>query len=401
MSISPKKKLSSGKELFLSICLMAGEISSDTVKAMKGDYGEATVSEKYIYYFKSKGYLAKIGEGSNYGFILTRKGYEYAQAKLPHKHNYNIYEYLDSHIYETRRREKRRQFSLILYYLYKNGIDITDHSADVEAIFNNQPVNVVKPFFASLKELSRSNTRTSTAYGTRAFGAIVTPQKVVVIYSSSKAANLLPQVEAAFHTSLISSLREAAAPYCIPNNVEYLFMFKNFDDFADAFSLEGKNNGRASCTYRCFTQSYLLTKTTYSYIMRKSAYTILDILNPEKVAVIDRLFIEAYSVKPFASKGLAQFHVAGHYQDTSIPVFIAWTLSPTILTSILTYIQTDGFGEDDEVYICCFDENEQALFEVTGQDRKVANHVSTCTLSKKEIDVYLAEEPSAYSDFKA
>ena len=116
MSVTVNKPLSYAKELFLSITLVAQEISSDTVKEMKKDFGESIIRNSVIRILKSKGYIQKVGKSSDYGYVLTGDGYDYVRIKMPDKFPYHIFQF-PTHIYDRARRVKRRQMSMVLYNL--------------------------------------------------------------------------------------------------------------------------------------------------------------------------------------------------------------------------------------------------------------------------------------------
>ena len=59
MSITVNKQLSSAKELFLSVALMAQEISSETVREMKKDFGDSVIRNSLIKTLKKRGYIQK------------------------------------------------------------------------------------------------------------------------------------------------------------------------------------------------------------------------------------------------------------------------------------------------------------------------------------------------------
>ena len=83
MSVTVNKHLSPAKELFLSIALVAQEISSETVKELKTDFGEKLIRNSVIRVLKKKGYIQKIGENGSYGYVLTGDGYDYVRIKFP------------------------------------------------------------------------------------------------------------------------------------------------------------------------------------------------------------------------------------------------------------------------------------------------------------------------------
>ena len=83
MSVTVNKQLSPAKELFLSIALVAQEISSETVRKMKEDYSDSIIRNSVIKILKKKGYIQRIGEHGSYGYVLTGDGYDYVRIKFP------------------------------------------------------------------------------------------------------------------------------------------------------------------------------------------------------------------------------------------------------------------------------------------------------------------------------
>ena len=98
MSITANKPLSPAKELFLSIALVAGEVSDETVREMKKDFDENTVRKTVINILKKNGYIVRVGEKRFYGYALTDSGFNYLQIKLPNKFLYHIFFANMSHI---------------------------------------------------------------------------------------------------------------------------------------------------------------------------------------------------------------------------------------------------------------------------------------------------------------
>ena len=180
MSVTVNKQLSIAKELFLSIALVAQEISSEIVKMMKEDYSDSIIRNSVIKSLKKKGYIQKIGERGSYGYALTGDGYDYVRIKFPDKFQYHIFQ-TPSHIYERELRGKRRQMSSVLYNLFREGVDFSDHAAELAEIFNGEAGNVSKPFFITTKEMTYVHSRLNTTYGTRLYGVIVTQSKFVLL----------------------------------------------------------------------------------------------------------------------------------------------------------------------------------------------------------------------------
>ena len=222
MSVTVNKPLSLAKELFLSIALVAQEISSDTVKEMKKDFGESVIRNSVIRILTNKGYIQKVGERSEYGYVLTGDGYDYVRIKMPDKFPYLIFR-APTHIYDRVRRVKRRQMSLVLYYLYREGVAFGNHLTELDAMINGEPTELKEPFFVTQREISQSSTQLNTAYGTRFFGVIVTQTKIIIVYSPSKNKNLFARTESGFYQSITCAFSAAAAPYHLPSNIEYIY----------------------------------------------------------------------------------------------------------------------------------------------------------------------------------
>ena len=129
MSVTVNKPLSLAKELFLSIALVAQEISSDTVKEMKKDFGESVIRNSVIRILTNKGYIQKIGERSEYGYVLTGDGYDYVRIKMPDKFPYRIFR-APTHIYDRVRRVKRRQMSLVAFFCHTKGNQPIQHPTE-------------------------------------------------------------------------------------------------------------------------------------------------------------------------------------------------------------------------------------------------------------------------------
>lgn len=275
MSVTVNKPLSLAKELFLSIALVAQEISSDTVKEMKKDFGESVIRNSVIRILTNKGYIQKIGERSEYGYVLTGDGYDYVRIKMPDKFPYRIFR-APTHIYDRVRRVKRRQMSLVLYYLYREGVAFGNHLTELDAMINGEPTELKEPFFVTQREISQSSTQLNTAYGTRFFGVIVTQTKIIIVYSPSKNKNLFARTESGFYQSITCAFSAAAAPYHLPSNIEYIYFYQTDEDVMDSFSEKGKRNVHTASTYRMYINSSL--KQSYIYRMNGRSFRLSDIL---------------------------------------------------------------------------------------------------------------------------
>ena len=342
MSVTVNKPLSHAKELFLSIALVAQEISSDTVKEMKKDFGESVVRNSVIRILTNKGYIQKVGDRSDYGYVLTGDGYDYVRIKMPDKFPYHIFR-VPTHIYDRVRRVKRRQMSLVLYYLYREGVAFGNHLTELDAMINGEPTELKEPFFVTQREISQSSTQLNTAYGTRFFGVIVTQTN-----------------------------------------------YQTDEDVMDSFSEKGKRNVHTASTYRMYINSSL--KQSYIYRMNGRSFRLSDILDTDKRKKIDAVFTEYYEVQPRAASHPKGVPICGFYRNTDIPVFMLWDLSPSALVSAIDYTRQPGFGIDGKVYLMCFEEDAGLIAEILNMDRHLAKHFAICDLPYQEVMQYINGE---------
>lgn len=280
MSITANKPLSPVKELFLSIALVAGEVSDETVREMKRDFDEHTIRNSVIGILKKRGYIIRIGERDFYGYVLTGAGYDYMQIKMPDKFLYHIYSSNTSHIYDKDRRLKRRQLSLVLYHLYREGVDFSNHIEKMNQILSGKKVMVEKPFFVTTRELSYVHTRLNTAYGFRLYGMIVTNENFIMVYAPSADCNLHARIEMGMYQSFCAALPNASAPYNVSANIEYLYMYKNTADAVDSFCEAGKRNAMTASTFRLYSKQFL--KTSYLYVMNRHTYRLAVIFENQR-----------------------------------------------------------------------------------------------------------------------
>ena len=389
MSVTVNKPLSHAKELFLSIALVAQEISSDTVKEMKNDFGESVIRNSVIRILKNKGYIQKLGERSDYGYVLTGDGYDYLRIKMPDKFPYHIFR-VPTHIYDRVRRVKRRQMSLVLYYLYREGMAFGNHLTELDAMINGESAEIKEPFFVTQREISQSSTQLNTAYGTRFFGVIVTQTKIIIVYAPSKNKNLYARTESGFYQSIQCAFSNAAAPYNLPSNIEYIYFYQTDEDVMDSFSEKGKRNVHTASTYRVYFNSRL--KQSYIYRMNGRSFRLSDILDTDKRKAIDAVFTEYYEVQPRAASYPKDVPICGFYRNSNIPVFMLWDLSPSALVSAIDYTRQPGFGIDGKVYLMCFEEDAGLIAEILNTDRHLAKHFAICDLPYQEVMQYINGE---------
>ena len=136
MSVTINKRISREKEVFLSVCLLAGEVSSETIRRMKRDFGESRIKNNVIQSLSKSGYITKVGYKSNYGYQLTDNGLEYLKIKFPKKYDYSMYAKSHAYIYKQTIRERARQLSMVLYTMTKQGVSIENNNDIVSNILN-------------------------------------------------------------------------------------------------------------------------------------------------------------------------------------------------------------------------------------------------------------------------
>ena len=389
MSVTVNKHLSPAKELFLSIALVAQEISSETVKELKTDFGEKLIRNSVIRVLKKKGYIQKIGENGSYGYVLTGDGYDYVRIKFPDKFQYQIFQ-TPSHIYDRELRGKRRQMSSVLYNLFREGVDFSDHAAELAAIFNGETCVVSKPFFITTKEMTYVHSRMNTTYGTRLYGVIVTQSKFFLLYAPSIEKNLHARIESGLYQSVKNALSYAAAPYNLPVNNEYLYMYQSDADIVDSFSEIGKRSAQTASTYRMYVKSLL--KEAHIFRMNGSTYRLSDVFDENRKRAINAAFMEYYEVKPRPRSNMGECNISGYYRNTDIPVFMVWDLSPSALVSAMEYTRQKGFGINGQVYLLCFEEDAKLIADILNLDRKMAKHFSVCDLPYQEVIRYINGE---------
>ena len=293
-------------------------------------------------------------------------------------------------IYDRELRGKRRQMSSVIYNLFREGVDFSDHAAELAAIFNGETVAVSKPFFITTKEMTFVHSRLNTTYGTRLYGAIVTRSKFILLYAPSIEKNLHARIESGLYQSVKNALSYAAAPYNLPVNNEYLYMYQSDADIVDSFSEIGKRSAQTASTYRMYVKSLL--KEAHIFRMNGSTYRLSDVFDENRKRAINAAFMEYYEVKPRPRSNMGECNISGYYRNTDIPVFMVWDLSPSALVSAMEYTRQKGFGINGQVYLLCFEEDAKLIADILNLDRKMAKHFSVCDLPYQEVIRYINGE---------
>lgn len=280
--------------------------------------------------------------------------------------------------------------SMVLYNLYREGFDFSNRLAELSALFDGSLTTVEQPFFVSAKEMTYAHSRLNTTYGSRLYGAIVTAEKFYLLYAPSTEKNLHARIETGLYQSMKTALSEAAAPYNLPANTEYLYFYLSHNDLVDSFSELGKRSVQTASTCRMYQKSVM--KQSHIYRMNCNTYRLTDLFDENRRRAINAVFMEYYEVKPRMPRYSADAHICGYYRNTDIPVYMVWDLSPSALVSAMDYTRQKGFGIEGKVYMMCFEEDSKAISDILNNDRRMAKHFAVCDLPYHEVIRYINGE---------
>lgn len=399
MSISAKKILSREKELFLSIALLAGEVSSDTIRWMKRDYGESKIKNNVIQSLKKDGYIFKVGYKSNYGYQLSEAGLRYFKTKLPNKYDFDSFSRSNAYIYKEALRERARQLSMILYTLYKQDVSLENHMNEVSNIFNGYDVTVREPFFISSRQIRDLNVRFASLYGARIYGYVFCSTKILAVYAPDVNHNLSQTQEEAFSASVINMLKHACYPFCEVQNYQILYLFKSPMDIVDSFSMKDKINKRMPITRRVFEKFIL--KKSYIFFMDNNPYTLNEILYGNEGTAIDESFIEYFQLTEYKKKNIDDLYIDGLYYDyknnRDVPTVICWTLSPSAIISAINFCRNKTEKTGKEILILCFEEQVSVLRNICDINKSIGSHIAIAELPSSDVHKLLRGEIRAIS----
>lgn len=379
MSVTINKRISREKEVFLSVCLLAGEVSSETIRRMKRDFGESRIKNNVIQSLSKSGYITKVGYKSNYGYQLTDNGLEYLKIKFPKKYDYSMYAKSHAYIYKQTIRERARQLSMVLYTMTKQGVSIENNNDIVSNILNGYEVHVERPFFITTKALRELNVRFTSLYGARIFGYIISSQKIVAIYAPDKEHHLSLKQEEAMTTALLNVLKYSCAPYNNQRNYEILYMFSNHGDVVDSFIVGDKINNRLPITKRVY-EKYIY-KQSYIFFMDDNPYTLKQILDNKYIESINNVFKNTYGLTEFEVSSLSSINIHGYYNNDGIdiPTAICWTFSPSVILGLVQYCKQE-LAKDEKVMILCFVEQLSMIKDVLKINKKISGHILAAEL---------------------
>lgn len=386
MSVTINKPISKEKELFLAICLLAGEISSQTIRRMKVDYGISKVKNAIIQPLAKRGYIFKVGTKSNYGYHLTNKGLEYLKIKVPNKYNYDVYTDSNAYVYKTPIRERARQSSMVLYTLAREGIDIGNHYSEARNIINGYKEKIERPFFITPKVMWSLNYHLQGIYGSRVYGFVFTAEKIIAVYAPDKEHNLLARSEKSLADTITNILSEAAIPpYNNQHNYEVLYLYNTFADTVESFSVKDKINAKQPITKRVY--DIFKYKNSYIYFMDKNPYSLWDVIDNTYRSEIDEIFKRRFRLADHKIKGGNSIYIRNIYEN-ELPTVICWTLNPASIQLTMTYCREE-IEKGDRVLFICFSEQEPVLRKILDINKTVSSRIDVLTIDSKSVYDYI------------
>ena len=379
MSISEKKRLSEKKELFLAICLISGEISSETIRRMKADFGDTQIKNNVIQSLRKDGYIKRVNrKNAGYGYQLTSSGLAYMKIKFPERYEYDLFSESKAYAYDENVRYRNTTLSAILYYLSRSGVELTNHAETMRKLFRGEHINVDAPFFITTKQMKMINRRFIPVYGYRIFGWIITQYAIYAVYFSDSQHPIHLSHEENVHVSLSITLQYAQSPYSVPHNYRFLFLFENEDDFINSFvgyrREETKNKFTAS-----MYQEYRY-KNTSACIMSNPDSFLPYILDNQIADKINESFEDIFDLT--CTRVTNFFYNFRFFYNDDIRTAICWTLSPTTIIEAFDLCNPDVIGED-EVGFLCFEESVDILKRLFKRHR-ASDLIKFGQLSKEE-----------------
>ena len=356
MSVTINKPISKLKELFLAICLLSGEISAETIRKMKQDYGETQIKNNIIQSLKMDGYIKRISRKENgYGYQLTDLGLEYMKIKLPEKYNYDCFSGSNAYRYDKNVRYRNLTMSLLLYYLAQSQIDLSNNVDKVATIIKGGDVSVEQPFFISIKEMRKIHIRMLPHYGYRVFGWIVTHNSFLAVYLTDPQHPICIGREMNVHRSMQNILSYSKNDYSQPLNYRFLFLFRNNNDYIESFvGYKGRD------TRHNFTSSvYWKYKLKYSAacIIEDGYDNISCIINNTYSQKINDTFIVSYNLSYY---GISNSYQQFRYLYDDYRTAICWNLNPATIIEAFDMCRND-LDDNEGIVILCFEESFELL----------------------------------------
>ena len=381
MAVPVNRKISKEKEVFLAICLLAGEISAEVVRQMKKDFGEVKVKNGIIQTLTADGYIKKINRRTGYGYQLTPKGVEYFKSKCPNKYDYDNYSDSSAFKYNEGVRYRNLTMSSILYYLWKSGVTLTNNMETAYKILNFKEVSVETPFFISTKQMKKLHVRFQAVYGYRIYGWIYTRRAVWGVYFPDAHHPIYMGREKAVYTSMNTVFQYSKPPYCTPQNNRFLFLYKNENDYINSFNgYDGFDTPSKFTAYFYLEYHY---KTICTCLMTESN-NLAYMLDDGYYYRINDVFEGSFELK----KAQINSHFFRYrYTCEEDRTAIVWDLNPTVITETIDLCHNNNYY-DDYFLLLCFDESVD-LLERLLKKHHVDRQVEIDHLPRQEVLDYI------------
>lgn len=390
-----ERNISELKELFLVLCLMSKEVSMETMRMIKSDYGEQHVARCIINKLIQEGIIQKIKHTKGYSYILTDNGYEYIKRKFPKKYNYGIYQKTDRDSYDEATRVRNQKLSTLLYYLYRQGVSLENHFNNAVALFNGKSIFVNEPFFVSLKELRHIDGNFKSIFGCSVYGCVISKASITVVYAPDGKRQLRFSNEMAFKELLIKLLENAKSPYNDSRNYNVLYLYTSVADIKSSFTVQGnKSDKKVSQTRVCYQKlnycnAYIVNATTPVWKLNevgKAGSKILEV------------FVECFNLQPY-NKTLKTMFADGIYQegDKKALASVIWNLNPQKILDAMTYVykrrsnQSDKHQKSDLVMLC-YEEQIPTLQAILQNNKQVSNKIVVVGIKRNDVLKYLNGE---------
>lgn len=381
MSVTVNKRISKEKELFLAICLLAGEIGAEVIREMKQDFGDVKVKNGVIQTLNTDGYIKRINRRTGYGYQLTPKGLEYMKIKFPDKYDYDNYTDSNAFKYNDSVRYRNLTMSFILYFLWKSGVSLSNQMKTADRILNFKEVSVETPFFISTKQMKKLHVRFRAVYGYRIYGWIFTRDAVWGVYYPDAHHPIYMSREKAVYNSMSTVFQYSKHPYCIPQNYRFLFLYKDENDFINSF--KGYDGFDTPSKFTASFYREYRYKTICTCIMTESN-NLPYILDDEYSYRIDDVFEGSYELE----KAQINSHFFRYrYLCEKDRTAICWDLNPTVITETIDLCHNSNYY-DDYLLLLCFDESVE-LLERLLKRHHVDRQVEVAHLPRQEVLEYI------------
>lgn len=396
-----ERNISDLKELFLTLCLMSKEVSMETMRMIKADYGEQHVARCIINKLNQDGIIQKIKHAKGYSYILTDDGYEYIKRKFPKKYNYGIYQKTDRDSYDEVTRAKNQKTSSLLYYLYRQNVSLENHFNNAVALFNGQSVSVNEPFFVSLKELRHIDGNFKSIFGCGVYGCIISKTSITVVYAPDGRHQLRFSNELAFKELLIKLLGNAKPPYNDSRSYNVLYLYTSVADIKNSFTVQGNKvtDKRVSQTRVCYQKlnychSYIVNAANPVWKLNEVGKTENKVLG---------VFLECFDLQP-CDKAIHTMFADGIYKegDKKALASVIWNLNPQKILDAMTYVykkrnrqQSNGWQDEhkkNDLLLLCYEEQIPTVQAILQGNKQVASRIAVVGIKRNEVLKYINGE---------